>query len=227
MLHRPFIVVADSSRSHVPGMPYRDVAPRAAPLPRPTRWETLCLWGLVAFSPWLVLAIVLRDAHAHLRLASLSRPLDAAGRAHLLARLEREAPLRVTRFVTVVHTIASGDEEVWNAVVVRFADGVEHVVTAFVGPPAIDHGARVVATARRHRDVGAVLDEEVSLGLPGLAIVLSLLPTFLWAVVLAIGLSPAASLVVLAPLPVALGLHTIARLGARHVLGAPHAFEAP
>jgi hypothetical protein len=221
MLHRSFIVVADCSRRQPLGMPYRDVAPRHAAPPPPTLWDTLCLWGFVISAPWLVPAVIVRDAHAHLRLAPLPAPLDVEGRSGLLVRLEREPPTRVTRFVTIVHTIASGDEEVWNVVVVRFSDGVQHVVASFVGAPALDHGARVLATARRHLDRRAFLDEEVSLGLPGLAIFFSLLPMLLWAVVLAVFVAPLASLLVLVPLPIALILHAVARRAARHVLDAP------
>jgi hypothetical protein len=214
-------VVADSSQHHLLGMPYRDMRTSpAAPLPPPPLWETLWLWGFVAFAPWLVPWLVVRDARAHLRLASLPAPLDAEGRAELLGRLEREAPQRVTRFVTIVHTIASGDEEVWNVVVVRFADGLEHVVASFVGAPAIDHGGRVIATVRRHRDVRTLIDEEICLGLPGLAVVLSLPPMLVWAFVLTLGIGPPWSLLALAPLPLALALFAMSRRAAAHVLDA-------
>lgn len=202
-------------------MPYRDVTPRhAASLPPHPLWEKLHLWGFVVLAPWIVPAIVVKDAHEHLRLASLPAPLGEVARAQLLERLEREAPVRVTRFVTIVHTMASGDEEVWNVVAVRFRQGPEHVVASFVGPPSTDHGARVLATVRRHRELRAVVDEEICLGLPGIAIFFSLLPAGLWALALALLVAPLASLLVIAPLPIAMLLHAIARRAARHVLDA-------
>ncbi len=206
-------------------MPYRDLTPRPmtphpmSPLPHPL-WEKLYLWAFVALSPWLVPAMTLKDAHDHLRLATHPSPLDAEGRDALLTRLAGEAPTRVTCFVRVVHTIASGAEDVWHVLVVRFRDGTERVVASYVGPPAVDHVARVLHAIRPHRDLRSVIDDETLLGLPGLAIVLSFLPIAVWALALTILVAPLASLLVIAPLPIALGLHAIATRCAIHVI--PH-----
>ncbi len=165
-------------------------------------------------APWLLSAALVTDAHRHVRLARLPAPLDAKQRAEALGRLEREVPTRVTRFVKGEYTIASGREELWSVMVMRFADGVEHVVTDPLGPAALDHDSQVLAGAR------ARADEEIHLGFPALAFVPALLAMPVWATALALCVSPRASLFVLAPLPLALVLHAIARRGARHVIDA-------
>jgi len=200
-------------------MPYRDVTPRSsAPLPPPPLWETLSLWALVVLTPWLVPAMIVKDAYGLLRLAILPSPLDDEGRARLLTRLEREAPAHVTYFVDVAHTIASGAEDVWHVVAVRFADGSQHVVGSYVGAPSLDRASAVLAALRRHREPRAIVDEEITLGVSSLGIALTLMPMAVWALALAILLAPLASLLVVTPLPLSLLLHAIAARCARHVI---------
>jgi hypothetical protein len=202
-------------------MPYRDLAPRrAAPLPPTPLLEHAMLWLFVALSPWIVPATILKDSFELLRLATLPPPLDAGGRAALCARLALETPTWVRRFVSTVYTIASGEEEVWHVLAIRFADGSEDVVCSFTHPSASNDGARVLAAIPprrmgRYRDP---IDEESILGLPSLAIFLSLLPMAIWALALAIVVVPVASLAVLLPLPITLALHALSRWGARHVI---------
>lgn len=200
-------------------MPYRDVVPSpVAPLPPHPWWETLYLWTFVALMPWVVPAMIVKDAFELLRLARVPAPLDVDGRRLLLARLDDEAPVFVTRFVSLVYTIASGEEDVWHLVVVRFADGSEHTVASFVGPLPTDHGARALSAVRRHRDGRASVDEEVCLSFPGMPVVFSLMPMTVWAIAIAILFAPVASLVVIAPLPAALVLRALAWTAARHII---------
>lgn len=200
-------------------MPYRDVAPRsAAPLPPEPWWQTLYLWTFVVLMPWVVPAMIVKEAFELVRLATVPAPLDDEARPALLARLDREAPMLVTRFVSLVHTIASGAEDVWHLVVVRFADGSEHSVASFVGPLPRDHGSQVLAAILRHRDARVCVDDEVSLGLPSMAIVFSVMPITVWAIALTILIAPLGSLVVIAPLPAALALRAFAWCAARRVI---------
>ena len=200
-------------------MPYRDITPSpVAPLPPHPLWEKLCLWAFVVFLPFLVPATIVKDAYDLLRLAALPSPLDDEGRARLLTRLEHEAPAHVARFVTVVHTIASGAEDVWHVIVVRFVDGSQHVVGSHVGLPTIDRASAVLAAVRRHRDPRAIVDEETTLGVSSLGIALTLIPLAVWALAVAILLAPLASVFVIAPLPLSLLLHAIAARCARHVI---------
>lgn len=208
-------------------MPYRD-APhaRAVPsVPAVPLWERLYIAVCVAAAPWLLPALIVRDAQIWLELARLPAALDTTGRARLIARLRDEAPLRVRRAALLEHTMASGEDELWHVLVVQMADG-EHVVASAVGG-SDDHVAPVLGAILAHRTAQeahsargaprALIDEELRLEASAFAVVYTLAPVTVWALALAISLGPLAAMLAVVPLPAALVLRSLARGAARRV----------
>ncbi|MFO0555690.1 MAG: hypothetical protein U0271_45355 [Polyangiaceae bacterium] len=170
--------------------------------------------------PWTIAVRVAADVLDGIQLIELPAPLDAEGRAQLMARLTSEQPRHVCRILTTASTIETGDSVDWQVLVLRFADGLEVVVAGLTNPSEVNPCTSLLS-ALEPRHLGRFrdpIDREVELGVNGMVVWVALQIMVLWAIALGLVFGLIASLVALLPLPTALCLSNLVRRSATHVV---------